>query len=108
MKLAKRLNDNLEFIRDKLGEGVSFDVLIREIKVGGKDAALVFLDGLAKDHVTTDIIRAMIQVDRAEIQPNTIDKMLGSVIPFMEISVVETLDETIDQVLSGQIAVLID
>lgn len=108
MRASKRLEENLKVLREKLGEGESFDVLIRQIDVGGKDVALVFLDGMVKDVVTTNVIHVMQKADREQIRPNTIDKLLSHVIPFMEISVVETLDETVDQVLAGPMAVLID
>ncbi len=38
---VKKLAENLDFIKEKLGYGVTFDLLVREITVGGKRAALV-------------------------------------------------------------------
>lgn len=108
MEPSKRLADNLRVMRERLGEGVSFDVIVRQIDIGGKDAALIFLDGMVKDMVTTSVIRALQTAPRDSVRPNTIEKLLAHVIPFMELSVVETLDEAIDQVLAGPMVLLID
>lgn len=108
MEPSKHLEDNLKVMRERLGEGISFDVLVRQIEVGGKRAALIFLDGMVKDMVTTSVIRALQTAPREAVRPNTIEKLLAHVIPFMEISVVETLDEAIDQVLAGPMVLLID
>lgn len=108
MQISKRIDENLQVLRERLGEGESFDVLIREIEAGGKRVALVFLDGFVKDVVTTSIIRALQQAKREDMVPNTVEKLLARVIPFFEISVVETVDEVVDQVLCGPLAVVID
>ena len=108
MGLSKRLEDNLEVMRERLGEGISFDVIVRQIVVGGKRAALIFLDGMVKDVVATSVIRSLQSASTEAVRPNAVEKLLGHVIPFMEVSVVETLNEAIDQVLAGPMILLID
>lgn len=108
MRLSRQLDENLRAIRERLGEGESFDVLIREVEAGGRRVALVFLDGFVKDVVTTAVIHALQRADREDLVPNTIEKLLARVIPFFEVSVVESLDEAVDQVLCGPLAVLVD
>ncbi len=108
MGLSKRLEDNLEAMRERLGEGISFDVIVRQIVVGGKRAALIFLDGMVKDVVATSVIRSLQSASTEAVRPNAVEKLLGHVIPFMEVSVVETLNEAIDQVLAGPMILLID
>ena len=34
-----------------MGVGESFDVIVREIEIGGKEAALLYIDGFVKDQV---------------------------------------------------------
>src|SRR5690606_24534110 len=102
------ISENLEALRKLLGIGVTYDILEREIVVGGRQAALVFVDGFIKDKVTLDIIAALQHVERAELAPQAIKKLLSSTLPYFEVETVDTLDDLIDQALSGPMAILID
>ncbi len=108
LPINRRLAENLEALRKLLGIGVTYDILEREIVVGGRQAALVFVDGFIKDKVTLDIIAALQHVERAELAPQAIKKLLSSTLPYFEVETVDTLDDLIDQALSGPMAILID
>lgn len=81
----KSLERNLEHIKTKLGVGVTFDVLIREICIGERDAALVFIDGFIKDRETVAVMRALMQVSRSEIGVNGLEKIIKRYLPYFEI-----------------------
>jgi len=104
----KSLERNLEHIKTKLGVGVTFDVLIREICIGERDAALVFIDGFIKDRETVAVMRALMQVSRSEIGVNGLEKIIKRYLPYFEIERSDDLDEAVDQLLAGPLLLLID
>lgn len=106
--LAKDLHKNLERIKDVLGIGTSFDVLVREVRVGGRDAALIFVDGLVKDKATIEVMGFLLQLERGDLAPNPIKKLMAKGIPYFELETVATLKEVVDQVLAGPLALLLD
>lgn len=106
--ISKKLEDNLKFIQEELGVGVSFDVLIRQFKVGGKRLALVFLDGFTNGQLVTLIMQTMMASRREEICLKPFNKIFEERIPYMEISQVQELDEVIKEVLAGPAVLLID
>jgi stage V sporulation protein AF len=106
--IESRLQDNLDLLREKLGIGESFDIIAREFSVGGKDAALIFVDGLIKDKVTLDIISSLQNAPRQEIVPCTVAKLLAHHIPYFETDIVDSLEQVVDQVLAGPAVLLID
>ncbi|NMB12035.1 MAG: spore germination protein, partial [Firmicutes bacterium] len=108
MKVQKNLSANLDILQQKLGIGISFDVILREIKVGHKDAALLFLDGFVQDKTTQTVISALLRVTPSEIVPNTVKKLIEEQIPYFEVSTADNLDEVIKEVLSGPMALLLD
>ena len=59
---AKKLVENLDFIKTRLGYGVTFDLLIREFTAGGKRAALVFLDGFVNDNAVIEIMKRLLMI----------------------------------------------
>ena len=93
---------------DELGIDISFDLILRRISIGGKDAALVFVDGLIKDHVTVDIMRTLMALTREDVLPDPLEKILQKGLPYFEVDTSDDLDEVILQVISGPLVLLID
>lgn len=108
MKLSKRLDANLEIIKERLGYQITFDLMIRYIDIGGRRAAMAFLQNFMAETDTILIMRELQRVEREQIVPNTIEKVLRRVIPFMETETEDDLEEIIYHILSGPIVVLID
>ncbi|HHW91939.1 MAG TPA: spore germination protein [Firmicutes bacterium] len=105
--LHKKLQDNLDYLAEKMGVGESFDVIVREIEIGGKRAALLYIDGFVKDQVMF-IMEFLFYLDREDIVPDTVDKFYKRCIIHFEVERVDTLNAVIKNVLSGPIALLID
>ena len=108
MEVHKELSKNLEYLNERLGIDVSFDVLVREIKVAGKDAALVFLDGLIKDKETQALMSHLLSIERGSLAPNIVKKLMEQQLPYFDVSVVGDLEEAIEAILSGPLILLID
>lgn len=95
-------------IKQRLGVGVTFDVLVRELTIGGRDAALVFIDGFVKDGATVEILKFLLRLTREDLAPQPVDKVVRAGLPYFEVETVSTVDEVIDQVLAGPAVLLID
>lgn len=108
MPLTRDLRENLDVIEKRLGVGVTFDVLVREIQIGGRDAALIFVDGLIKDKATIEVMSFLMSLRREDLAPRPVDKLLRRGIPYFELETVKSRDEVVDQVLAGPLALLID
>jgi len=107
-ELVRDIEENQREMRARLGVGVTFDVLEREVEIGGRRALLYFVDGFVKDKVTQDLIRGLQQVERAEMAPRPVESLLARHIGYFEIDTVETVEEAVEQVLSGPAVLLID
>ncbi len=105
---AKKLVENLDFIKTRLGYGVTFDLLIREFTAGGKRAALVFLDGFVNDNAVIEIMKRLLIIPRGGLTVNAAEHVLHDYLPFFEVSWVEDLVEACDEVLAGPMLLLID
>ncbi|GEM_PF-4690228 len=68
-KVAADLKQNVERLKKDLGVGESFDVLVREFKVGGKGVALFFVDGFAKDDILIWVMQSLFRVMREQSAP---------------------------------------
>lgn len=107
-KLDKSLKVNVEILEEKLGVGVSFDVINREFIVAGRKVALFFIDGFAKDDIMLFIMQTLFKVKREEIALNPIKKLIDTSIPFIEVDEVEQYGDCIDSILQGSLVLIID
>ncbi len=106
--VSSRLEENLKYLRSRLGLDVSFDILIREFNLGRKKAAFVFVDGFANGEYLILIMRSLMQARQKELVPHTLDKVIMELMPFGEISPVDDLEEAIVELLSGPSLLFID
>lgn len=108
MPVSKKLSDNKEWIYNELSPDNSFDLMWREITVAGKDAALLFVDGFAKDDIMLWIMRRLTSIERDQITPNTFEKIVKKQINYLETDGVDDLHKVVDTILSGPIALFVD
>lgn len=107
-KVSPTLQENLDYLTEKMGIDVSFDILIKELEVGGKKVALVYVDGFANGEVITMILQNLTRLERGDLSIDPLKKLAYEKIPYMEMETTEELSEVIDQVLAGQMIMLID
>ncbi|HHV55764.1 MAG TPA: spore germination protein [Firmicutes bacterium] len=109
--LAPNLGKNLQVLRRRLGFGISFDISIQEIVVGGRPAAVLAVDGLVSGALVQRLMQHLISVPGntlADVRENAAEHLRRTVIGYYDVEVVETLDEVVDQVLAGLVCVLVD
>ncbi|MFW5998118.1 MAG: spore germination protein [Halanaerobiaceae bacterium] len=105
--ITGKLQENIDIIKNELGGEDSFDILSREFSIGGKKACLIFLDGFIKDDLIIPL-KSLMETDRKEISVDTVTKILNSKLPYYELETVDNIEETLDEILSGAQALLIE
>jgi stage V sporulation protein AF len=106
--ISAKLDDNLKYLNERLGIDVSFDVLIREFKIGRKRAAFVFIDGFTNGDNLILIMQNLLDAQHDELVPNTMSKVVMKLLPYGDISPVDELEEAIGELLSGPSLLFID
>jgi len=94
-------------LNQELGVGINFDVVSRNVIVGGTEAAIYFIDGFCKD----DLMQKMLQFFM-EMQPDSMPKdeleLLKKAVPYVEVSEEKEISKIQTAVLSGMFALLMD
>lgn len=106
--VSANLDENVDFLKNHLGVGESFDIIVREFKVGGRKVALFFIDGFAKDDVLTWIMQSLFRVMREQIAVKPYEKLLQHHLPYIEVDEIEALDDAETSILSGALVLFID
>ncbi|MFZ5966168.1 MAG: spore germination protein [Bacillota bacterium] len=108
MKMKKKLEENISILNEELGIKKSFDVVNREIIIGGKQASLIFIDGFAKDDIMLFIMKILQEVERSELGVDILKKLMQEKIPYLEVEAASDFEQIKFMVLSGALAILID
>ncbi|RJX22897.1 MAG: spore germination protein [Desulforudis sp.] len=106
--LSKKLSANLQELDKALATDTNFDIIVRKIEFAGREAALIFVDGLVNDNSMIEILRGLARAEKADIRFNTFHKVFHRFIHYTEVKEVDAYEEIVNQVLSGQLAMLID
>lgn len=102
------LEANIAYVSRELGLEISFDVILREFKIGHKKVAFVFIDGFANADLITLIMQSLMEARPEEIVPNTLEKVTARLLPYGEIELADNLVEMVQQVLAGPLIFFID
>ncbi|SHK14339.1 spore germination protein [Paramaledivibacter caminithermalis] len=108
MKLSKKISENIGLLDNRIGISKSFDIVNREIKIGGRAASLLFIDGFAKDDIMLFIQKTLQCLRREDINSNIIEKLMTEKIAYLEVEVTDEIEQLEFMVLSGALAILID
>jgi stage V sporulation protein AF len=108
MSISKNYQENISYLNQKLGVPESFDIVLREMNIGGKKIAIYSVNGMVNRPASNLILEVLSQLERAELAVNAVDKLVKSKIIDLQVSEVEAMDEVIYFLLSGTMAILIE
>lgn len=107
-EVSKKYQDNIDQLKEVLGIGKSYDIGLREFEIGGKKAALIFVDGLVKDIPMVEIMQNFAFLDREEIVPHTLEKLMSRYITYVKALPTDKLEDVVNKVLAGFFAIIVD
>jgi len=95
-------------LEEKIGLGVSFDVVLREMVFGGKKCGIFYLNGFVKDTILTDIITRLSYVDHGRMDVDTLQTLQNKLIAHIQVDKLDKLGSVVDKVLTGMTAVFVE
>lgn len=95
------LGKRLDFARN-------FDLVKREMVVGGKPAALLFVNGLISSEQLSLVLQEFPEIGSGELKIDTFQKIFYRYIASGQVTQVGTVEEVINSFLSGPVALLIE
>lgn len=106
-KMSGSLQENMEYIRNKLDVGVSFDLVYRVIKIGGREACFYFIDGFCKDEMMQKMMQYFLDL-KPEEMPKDAHEMSKRYIPYVEVDLKDMWTDILTALLSGVFVLLVD
>lgn len=105
----KQYLETTKMLDTKLRVDASFDLVARDFIFGPRSARLYFTQGLVKDDIMEKILSAILAIKPAELEKHIdVKRFMDQYIPYIEVESANELEKIIPQVLSGQVALVIE
>lgn len=106
--VSKNYQENVDFLNEQFGIPESFDIMLREMTIGGKKVAMYAVNGMVDAQVVSLVLDALIDLERADLVVNALDKLVKSRIVNLQVSEIDTMDKVIYFILSGPMAIFVE
>ncbi|BDF33672.1 spore germination protein [Lachnospiraceae bacterium] len=106
-KVTASREESTEYLNKVLPVQDSFDIIQRDMMIGGRVASFFFIDGFTKDESMLKIMDSMFKVTE-ENMPVDATAFARECIPYVEVDVIGDFDQVLRNVLSGVTCLFIE
>lgn len=107
LRMSTDLEQNMEYIRERMCPDTSFDVVYRVIEVGGRKACIYFIDGFCKDELMEKMLQYFLDLKKEDM-PQSAYEMAKSSVPYVEVDLKDQWEDIFYNILSGVFALFIN
>ncbi|TYO95587.1 spore germination protein [Desulfallas thermosapovorans] len=107
-RLKKQLDINMDLLAEKLAFDKNFDIVRREMIIGGRKIMMLFVDAFANAELMTEILGNLHQLEREELSVDAFQKLFLKHINYVEVQPTEYIEDLIEKMLSGPLALIVD
>lgn len=105
--ITSSIEENMQYLKERLWVDKNFDVIYRVIHIGGREACLYFLDGFCKDEIINKLLSDLMKLSPEEM-PNTAHGLSKKAISYVEVDLKQQWEPIITFILSGVFTLFID
>lgn len=97
-----------QYMKERVGLGKSFDLGVRKIVVLKKDVHIYYVNGLCDTNFIILIMESLIELNESGKLTTKVYDVVKNNIADQSVAEIKTMDELVDQVLSGLIVIVVD
>lgn len=101
------LKENIAYINQILPVKDSFDIIQRDLVIGGREASFFFVDGFMKDEAMLKIMDSFLGVQKQDM-PESAAGFVRKCVPYVEVDIVTSYEQIFQNILSGPSCLFID
>lgn len=105
-KFSNKLDENLTLINNRLNVPANFDILTRNIVIGGRKAGFFFVDGFVQEDMIEKLMQFFYSLKPEDL--SDIDTFLVKGMPYTEAESCDDVEKAVTAFLSGVTLMLID
>lgn len=105
--VSASLQENVTYVNEMLPVEDSFDIVQRNIVIGGRNATFYFVDGFTKDESMLKLMDSFFSVTEEDM-PASATAFSKKCVPYVEVDIIGDFDQIFRNVLSGATCLFID
>jgi stage V sporulation protein AF len=98
---------NTEYMKQVLPINESFDLICRDMKIGGRKVTFFFVDGMTKDEVMQKLMDSFLKIEEKDM-PQDATTFASEQLPYVEVDVIGDFDQVLRNLLSGVTILFVD
>src|SRR5699024_8325882 len=102
------IEKNEAYLKEKLGIDVSYDIDYREVFALKHKIQFYFVSGLCDSSIIQELLKIIIQINDNESEEDLLPEILTNRLIHQQLEELQTMDEVVDQILSGLIVIFLD
>lgn len=106
-RLSASFEENIRYMNEVLPVKESFDIIRRDMKIGGKASVFYYIDGFVKDEAMLKIMDSFLSVSEQDMSEDA-ESFIQEHVPYVEVDLAADFDQVLRNVLSGAAALFID
>ncbi len=107
VRLSGNLTKDMEYLNRCLDVDKNFDVIYREITIGGKSACMYLIDGFCKDELMQKLLQYFMD-QKKEDMPGNCQEFAKQMTPYVEVETQGDCEKMIQALLTGVFVLIID
>ena len=106
-QICSSFDENINHMEQLLPIEQSFDLIKREIEIGGKRATFYFIDGFMKDEAMLKLLDSLLSIQPTDM-PSNVQEFVKKHISYAEVDVFQDFNQVLQNVLSGVVCLFIE
>ncbi|WP_029266640.1 spore germination protein [Virgibacillus alimentarius] len=106
--ISSNIKDVQAYMKERVGVGISYDLEFRELVLLKRKVQLYFLNGQVSDLVAIEIIKKLVSINDEESNQKKLFEIVENRLANLSVEHTNTMDEAVNQMLSGLIIVFVD
>lgn len=108
LPIPESLQEAERYMKERVGLGDSFDLGVRKLKILKKDVHFYYVNGLCDTQFIIHIVEELVGINDHEKLSSHLQMIVENRITHQSVQIIKTMDELVDQVLSGLIVILVE
>jgi stage V sporulation protein AF len=106
--ISTSVNEIEQYMKRRVGLGKSFDLGVRKLKILKKDVHYYYVNGLCDTQFIMELTEQLVEINDHEKTSANLFDIVQNRIVHQSVKPIETMDELVDEVLSGLIVVVVE
>ncbi|MBT2638813.1 MULTISPECIES: spore germination protein [unclassified Bacillus (in: firmicutes)] len=108
LPIPQSLDEAEKYMKEHVGLEASFDLGVRKLKILKKNVHFYYVNGLCDTSFIVHIVEELVDINDNEKLSSHLQEIVENRITHQSVDKIKTMDELVDQVLSGLIVILVE